>query len=248
MLSKMIRYAHNLPYKVEKYGFWTTFNKVIVDIGNKTGIAIPRGLRWRAAHQFHTNWKLAQRDYYGIEEYNRRIDLKSVEVLEEFYEVGTDFTGKTVCDVGCGTRGILPVINAKQKIGVDPTIGKIRSQIRLYNDAIYLSEKAEDITLGMETVDIVACNNALNHFENPELALAQMHRILRKDGLLLLEVFIEPVNIAHTIEFSEQGLTQLLQRYFTPIRVKHERLRVKVEIDEKLDGELPMRWGGVFRK
>lgn len=247
-MKKLFRYVSLIPFRVQEYGLKATVNKIIVDTGNKLNIPIPPWLRWKAAHQFHTQWKIQQKEHYGTEEYNRRIDQKSLEVLNDFYEKGTDFTDKIVLDVGCGTRGILPVIKAKTKIGADPTIDKVRNHFAFTNGTIYLSEKAETLTLTDNSVDIITCNNALNHFENPDLALAQIHRILKPDGLLLLEVFIESMNIAHTTEFNPCTLTQLLAKYFTPIMVKHEQLRVKVEIDEKLDGHLPMRWGGVFQK
>jgi len=249
-MQKIIRYIGLLPYRIEEYGFKTVCYKVIVDISLCFGFEkhIPDNIRWGAAHQFHTSWKLSQKSVYGREEYNRRIDEKSLEVLNDFYETGTDFTGKTVLDVGCGTRGVLPVIIATAKIGVDPTIDKVKHCFDFEPDIVYLSEKAEDLSLMDESVDVVICNNTLNHVENPDLALAQIHRILKPGGLLLLEVFIEPMNIAHTYSFNECSLAQLLTKYFTVIKVKHEQLKVKVEIDEKLDGHLPMRWGGIFRK
>jgi len=239
-----------LPYRIGVYGFKTVFYKLIVDVSIKIGVEkhIPSKIRWLAAHQFHTSWKLSQKNVYGSEEYNRRIDEKSLEVLNEFYETGTDFMGKTVLDLGCGTRGVLPVIKAKLKIGIDPTIEKVKHFFDFPKCALYLSEKAENLSLLDSSIDVVICNNTLNHVENPELALAQIYRVLKKDGYFLLEVFIEPMNIAHTYEFNECNLTQMITKYFKPIKVKHEQLTVKVEIDEVRDGFLPMRWGGVFHK
>lgn len=250
MTNKYIRYVGLLPYKVANYGLKNVFYKVIIDISLLIGLErhIPINIRWAAAHSFHSNWKLTQKRIYGIEEYNRRIDSRSREVLNSFYEVGLNFTGKTVVDVGCGTRGVLPIITAKTKIGIDPAIKEVKGQFVFPSDAIYLSEKIEDCSLMDDYVDVVICNNTLNHVENPRIAVAQIHRILKPDGLLMLEVLIEPMNIAHTYSFTAEGLTQLFESYFDPIRVKHERLKVEVDIDEKLDGELPMRWGGVFRK
>lgn len=250
MTNKYIRYVSLLPYKVTNYGLKTVLYKVVIDISIVLGIEsyIPSNIRWAAAHSFHSNWKLTQKKIYGVEEYNGRIDSRSREVLTSFYEVDLNFMGKTVVDVGCGTRGVLPIITAKTKIGVDPTIKDVRDQFVFPVDAIYLSEKIEDCGLRDSTADIIVCNNTLNHVENPELAVAQMHRILKPGGLLLLEVLIEPMNIAHTYSFTAESLTKLVDGYFEPVKVKHERLKVEVDIDEKLDGKLPMRWGGIFKK
>ena len=64
----------------------------------------------------------------------------------------------------------------------------------------------------------------------------------------MLEVFIEPENIAHTVSFTVEELQTTLSTLFTSELVKHEQLTVGVELDEMNDGVLPMRWGGVFKK
>ena len=245
-----MKYVCDIPEQVNNYGVTTTAKKLIVDTLTFLGLEnlLPDKLRWGLAHDFHAAWKIYQLDLYGTEEYNRRIDQKSIEVLEDFYETGTDFTGKTILDVGCGTRGILSVIKAAKRIGLDPTIKKIQSHFTFDPDITYLSEKAEQIPLLDNTVDIVTCNNALNHFQDPKAALHEMHRVLKPGGLLLLEVFIERRNIAHTVEFTPKTLENLVCSIFTPNHIKYEQLKVRVVIDEKIGGRLPMRWGGVFTK
>lgn len=133
-------------------------------------------------------------------------------------------------------------------MGIDPTIDKVRHKFEFPEGIIYLSEKAEEISLPDKSVDIVFCNNALNHFENDDLALAQMYRILKPGGYFMLEVFIESMNIAHTYKYNPCTLDKMVSKYFKPIRVKYEPLKVEVEIEEEMDGYLPMRWGGVFQK
>ena len=250
-MKKLLKYIYLVPKRIRQYGLVTVLYKIIVDTTIVLGVEplIPENIRWSMAHRFHTRWKFSQKEMYDLSGYNDRIDSKSREVLTDFYEVSLDFTGKVFVDVGCGTRGVLPVINAKKKIGIDPTLSKAKySYVIDEIDVNYLSEKAEDISLPDNSVDIVCCNNALNHFENPDIALAQMHRILKHGGMFLIEVFIEKKNIAHTVSFKASELNNMLSRYFTPIMIKHEQLRVKVVIDEDMDGVLPMRWGGVFKK
>lgn len=250
-MKKLLKYVCLTPKRIRQYGLVTVLYKIFVDTFLFIGIDhfIPENVRWSMAHRFHTRWKFSQKEMYDLSGYNDRIDNKSREVLTEFYEVGLDFTGKVFVDVGCGTRGVLPVIKAEKKIGIDPTLSKAKHSYVIDEiDVNYISEKAEDISLVDSSVDVLCCNNALNHFENPVLALAQMHRVLKKDGLFLLEVFIEKKNIAHTVSFNACELNNMVSKYFTSIMVKHEQLRVKVVIDEDMDGKLPMRWGGVFKK
>ena len=240
-----------IPKRIRQYGLITVLFKIFVDSTIVLGVDpwIPEDIRWSMAHQFHTSWKFSQKEMYDIDGYNDRIDSKSREVLTEFYEVGLDFTGKVFVDVGCGTRGVLPIIKAKERIGIDPTIAKAKHIYAIDEiDISYFSEKAEDFSMEDNSADVVCCNNALNHFENPDIALAEMYRVLKKGGMFLLEVFIEKKNIAHTVSFNVCELNNMVSKYFTPVNVKHERLRVKVEIDEDMDGKLPMRWGGVFKK
>ncbi len=250
-MKKVIKYFLLVPKRIRKYGFVSVLFKIFVDGTTVLGLDqyISPETRWKMAHHFQTRWKFSQKEMYGPEGYNDRIDSKSLEVLTEFYEVGLDFTGKTFLDVGCGTRGVLPIITAEKKIGVDPTISKVKhiyahDEINVY----YLSEKAEELSLETESVDVICCNNTLNHVEDPALALAQMYRVLKSGGMFLFEIFIEKKNIAHTVEMDAETWSELVSRFFTPVTVKHERLRVKVEIDENMDGHLPMRWGGVFIK
>lgn len=249
-MSKIIKYVFELPEHFDNYGAATTLKKIIIDTMIHFNLEqyIPAKIRWSIAHDFHTTWKIYQRNLYGPKEYNRRIDEKSREVLNEFYETGTDFTGKTVLDVGCGTRGILPVIKAACRIGLDPTINRVNNHFNQTPGIIYISRKAEEIPLGTASIDVVVCNNALNHFENPQKALDEMKRVLKPGGTLLLEVFIERRNIAHTVEYTPKKLEALICNHFKPVMVKHEQLKVKVVMDEKTGGRLPMRWGGVFRK
>jgi len=247
LLCKFRKYVSLIPERVKQYGVKTMFYKILADISLKLKMPIPKRTRWGWAHSFHTAWKNQQVNFYGAEEYNRRIDLKSSEVMNKFYEVGLDFTGKTFVDVGCCTRGVLPIIKAKRRIGIDPTIGKLVG-FTFPSGIEYISEKAECMSLPRGSVDVVCCNNTLNHVQDPMAAVMEMYRILKPGGLLLLEVFIEKENVAHTVEFTEESLTNLVKSCFNLVHKKYERLTVEVDIEEEYDGYLPMRWGGVFKK
>ena len=54
--------------------------------------------------------------------------------------------------------------------------------------------------------------------------------------------------VFYTYRFNACQLSKMVNKYFEAVMVKHEQLKVKVEIDETMDGHLPMRWGGIFKK
>ena len=247
LFPKIRKYVGLIPYRVQQYGRKTMLYKLVIDFMLACKIPIPKKFRWQTAHTFQTSWKFQQQNQYGETEYNRRIDLKSIEVMTKFYDLPLAYMGKTFVDVGCGTRGVLPIIEAERRIGIDPVISKLES-FEFPEGVEYLSEKAENISLPDESVDVVCCNNTLNHVEDENKALSEMHRILKPGGLFLLEVFIEPENISHTIALSVLEYQAMVYRLFTPVNEKYEQLQVEVEIDETHDGFLPMRWGGVFLK
>jgi ubiquinone/menaquinone biosynthesis C-methylase UbiE len=128
---------------------------------------------------------------------------------------------KVVVSVGCGCTGDLTAWPAAVKIGVDPLLYVYQKLEMLVEDVpgtsqtIYLAVDGQDLPLLDGYADLVVCRNALDHMPDPEEALKQIWRILKKDGTLFLGVDIGgPSTPDEPTVFSEEGLSALLRVRF----------------------------------
>jgi SAM-dependent methyltransferase len=89
-------------------------------------------------------------------------------------------------DFGCGGGHLIRALNAKYKIGVE--INPIaRASATNYCDQVF-----ESIDLvESATVDVVISNHALEHVPYPIKALAELHRVLKINGTLIVCVPID---------------------------------------------------------
>lgn len=95
------------------------------------------------------------------------------------------FEGKDVLEVGCGPRGPIHIIPGNGKrVGIDPLLDEYRKhgilfqgeKVELYN------QRGEKINFPKEAFDFVLCFNVLNHVQNVDDTLREVHRILRQGG------------------------------------------------------------------
>lgn len=103
--------------------------------------------------------------------------------------------GKTVVSIGCGCTGDLAAFPAAIKVGIDPLLYLYQKLGLLMTDeagsrTVYLSLGAENLPLLDDFADLVICRNALDHMPKPEIALAEINRILKSDGVLFASVDI----------------------------------------------------------
>jgi SAM-dependent methyltransferase len=127
---------------------------------------------------------------------------------------------KTVVSIGCGCTGDLATFPAAVKIALDPLLYAYQKLGLLLADraggpTIYLSLGAENLPLLDDFADLVICRNALDHMPKPELALAEIRRVLKHDGSLFASVDIggAPTPDEPTV-FSVESLRALVERYF----------------------------------
>lgn len=97
-------------------------------------------------------------------------------------------------DVGCGPYSVLlQAPDGVTKVMIDPLM-KHYFHHNLVPPGVYgarhvfLEGFAEDLAIANESADLVLCTNALDHVENPWVALSELVRILKVGGCLILEV------------------------------------------------------------
>jgi SAM-dependent methyltransferase len=98
------------------------------------------------------------------------------------------FDGKVVLDVGPGPLGFPDACPARLSIGVEPLAERYREHGLLLDgsDALYLAVGAESVPLVSGSVDVVVARNSLDHVDDPDAVLAEVQRLLRPGGTLIL--------------------------------------------------------------
>lgn len=103
-----------------------------------------------------------------------------------------EFCNAKVIDIGCGPRGTLHEFQADIKIGLDPLSDIYMAEFRMNHDMLYLKAYSEDIPLPSNYMDYVLSVNSLDHVDDVDKTLKEIHRILKPTG-----VFYACINLAH---------------------------------------------------
>jgi ubiquinone/menaquinone biosynthesis C-methylase UbiE len=102
--------------------------------------------------------------------------------------------GSTVLDVGAGTGGIIPYLLqaigpegsicsvdfAKEMVEIGREKFKDEPRVRYYLSAV------ESLSFAGELFHHIVCFGAFPHFADKRLALGEMHRVLKRDGTLII--------------------------------------------------------------
>ncbi|MDX8376715.1 MAG: methyltransferase domain-containing protein [Mariprofundales bacterium] len=134
-----------------------------------------------------------------------------------------------ILDVGCGPLCLARYIKKGTKIYLDPLLDDYR---RAYPNMLPASDpegmhstQAENIPEPDASIDVVVCTHALDHMHNPELALNEMRRVMKTDGILLLSIRTWPVwlTILHLIC---EKYIPLLRQPARPYRYAYRGIKV----------------------
>lgn len=96
--------------------------------------------------------------------------------------------GMSVAEVGCGTGHWLVELadtGVKRLIGLDLSPGMLEWARAQAPNALLVQGTASDLPFADASLDRVFCVNALHHFSNPQVFLAECRRVLRPGGGLL---------------------------------------------------------------
>ena len=98
---------------------------------------------------------------------------------------------KDVLDCGCGTGAMLSMIREKcpdkNYTGIDLSEKMIKVADRRSNKNLrFLQGDCENLPFEDNSFDAVLCSMSFHHYPNPDRFFQSVHRILRKDGRLIL--------------------------------------------------------------
>ena len=125
----------------------------------------------------------------GKEEFfSRFVDGKDISENDSFVWAATDFTGKSVLDVGCGTGETsagIAALGASSVVGIDYAPSAIE-QARQRHSGDNLSFEARSLDDWDKLVDVVVSCGTLEHMDLPEDVLHRMIELVGGRGEIIL--------------------------------------------------------------
>ncbi|MBE6052434.1 MAG: methyltransferase domain-containing protein [Clostridium sartagoforme] len=110
----------------------------------------------------------------------------------------TNIKGKVVADLGCGTGfvSLALVDEASIVFSVDNSsnmLKQLKNNISSKNnrDLYLIKSSLDNLSLFDESVDVVFINMALHHIKDAKKAISEMHRVLKKDGVVIISDVME---------------------------------------------------------
>ncbi len=181
----------------------------------------------------------------AIPDDNYRAHLLVYQFMSQFVK------NKIVLDIGCGTgygANYLAQQGAISVWGIDYSEDAIAYAKKHYKDAKldYRCMNAESIKFPNASFDVVTSSENLEHLPNPGRNIAEIRRVLKKDGLLLLGTPNKEVsspgqekspNPFHLKEFTYEELESLLKKHFRNVHIFENTLESPMTQGRKMKAE-----------
>lgn len=157
-------------------------------------------------------WQVAQTKENGFWKRDGVLDLQMQRVLSRYAPIISEISknlqpNSTILDVGCGPTCAGQLFGVGLKTYLDPLMD---SYLLKYHDKLPEGEKicsaAEQIPFHDYRFDVVLCINALDHMLNPSKAISEMNRVLKREGVFILGIFLHPAPIAFARSIIEKWL------------------------------------------
>jgi SAM-dependent methyltransferase len=172
-----------------------------------------------------------------------RVFLDHFALDESFYD------GKRLLDIGCGPRGSLTWAGgALERVGLDPLVARYRELQQGDHGMTYVEAGAEAIPYPDGHFDVVSTINSLDHVEDVDRAIAEITRVTRSGGTLLLLVDVgheptptEPHELGWDLVDRFSGGWRLVDRrdYERPSDNLHSNLEAGIPFDHASAQERP---------
>src|SRR5215213_9936245 len=106
------------------------------------------------------------------------------------------FAGMTLLDVGCGPYPLSIAFEDCRIVGLDPLIFRYEAAgfpLAEFTDRVtFVSAFAENMPFPSQSFDAVISVNAIDHVDDFACASSEISRVLKKDGLLRMQVHYHP--------------------------------------------------------
>ena len=92
-------------------------------------------------------------------------------------------------DVGCGTGVSFPIVKCAYQFGLDPAIEllkRVPKTTQAFGSVV--NGQGERLPFRSSSFDFVLCLTAFHNFDNPTSGLAEMRRVCKEDGTIIVTV------------------------------------------------------------
>jgi len=131
------------------------------------------------------NWNVIRSEYF-----EERLKYKLLSKI--------NIKDKAVADLGCGTGFVSLALANEASIvfSIDNSINMLKqlkhnSLDKNYKNIYLIKSSLENLSLFDESMDAVFINMALHHIEDAKKAISEMHRVLKKDGVVIISDVLE---------------------------------------------------------
>lgn len=101
---------------------------------------------------------------------------------------------KSVLEVGCGPMGVVYFVPGAVRVGIDPLAREYVSSLNFATRGVHLlAGVGESLPFATATFDVVIIGNVLDHVARPDETLAEIRRVLRPGGVLVLWMHVIPL-------------------------------------------------------
>jgi len=173
-------------------------------------------------------------------DYRRWNDICSLTKLDP---TSTDLS---VLDIGGGLTTVTRMFDTPRRWVLDICVDEMRKGgIALPPGIHFINGEAERIPFPDGYFTRVFCTNALDHFEDPRVALREMRRVLSDDGYCVIAVDVFPMarlgedrGIKHPHTFSERIASDLVSSTFEMMHVLSQPQGGKVGFQQLVRGDV----------
>jgi ubiquinone/menaquinone biosynthesis C-methylase UbiE len=195
-------------------------------------------------------WQRAQRAEKKFWNEDEAINAQTAEIVKNYasilskMKIGDKWK---ILDVGCGPTILSRMIQMGEKYGVDPLADSFGSLVKRRDDVDlfhFLKGVGEFLPFKDDCFDLVICRNVLNHVLAPDMVVAEVGRVCRSNGLILLAADIYSPLVAKTKRIVERihvpFLTEQHHTYFfthdelVASVLKHAQVKKKLAFSRRM--------------